>query len=695
MRKLLGLLTTGMTAAIMAAPGVAQTLPAPSIPPEPIPATAEEMLKTPHILRRPAGVPVVVTVSPRGDDAGDGSPERPFATLTRAQAAVRQLNRGSDVTVRLMDGIYRLPAPLQFGAADGGQNGHVVRWEAAPNARPVLSGGTSVTGWRLADAQAGIWVASIPMGSAPRQIWVEGRMAKRATVEASRRAFAFHDWGIEIVDPAWRFLADLPDQGRMEVEGTSWFTHRHAVVDHIDGNRIVMKQPGWQNSIIGYDTIAQPLSGEKARFFLVNALAFLKKGGEFYADPAKGQLYYKPRAGEDMARAEVVMPTLQSLVAIGGTYDVPVRDLAFVGLSFQHTSWLAPSGPDGYASQQSGAFLSGRVPDYPDQPIRDCSWGCRAFETTRNRWHQQPAAVQVAAATRIRFERDDFTHLGQIALGVGNNADANERGIGMGTTAITIERNRFLDLAGGAIMVGGITPDAHHPAVPEAGVRDILIHNNIVKGVSQDYHEQAGILVTYATGAVIVHNDVSDAPYDGIDVGWGWGTNDPGGSPAYRVASRGYYDHPDNRVYDTPTILRDTVILGNRVHNVKSWFPDGGAIYHLSADPGALIAENYVYDVPGGIALYLDEGSRYVTMRNNVVSHVGVWLNLNSQGDMLPLRTAMDNVAEKNWYDSGRQTGAWTDYLNNRAVDNMLVKGGAWPAAARAIMDRAGVEPEK
>ena len=31
MRKLLGLLTTGMTAAIMAAPGLAQTLPAPSI----------------------------------------------------------------------------------------------------------------------------------------------------------------------------------------------------------------------------------------------------------------------------------------------------------------------------------------------------------------------------------------------------------------------------------------------------------------------------------------------------------------------------------------------------------------------------------------------------------------------------------------------------------------------------------------
>jgi hypothetical protein len=56
---------------------------------------------------------------------------------------------------------------------------------------------------------------------------------------------------------------------------------------------------------------------------------------------------------------------------------------------------------------------------------------------------------------------------------------------------------------------------------------------------------------------------------------------------AYRSRARGYYDQPGNHVYDTPTILRDTVVSGNRVHRVKTWFADGGAIYHLSADPGA------------------------------------------------------------------------------------------------------------
>jgi len=52
-------------------------------------------------------------------------------------------------------------------------------------------------------------------------------------------------------------------------------------------------------------------------------------------------------------------------------------------------------------------------------------------------------------------------------------------------------------------------------------------------------------------------------------------------------------------------------------------------------------AVRYIRDVPGGIALYVDEGSRYVTVRNNVVDNVGVWLDLNSQDWLLLRRTAL------------------------------------------------------
>ena len=467
------------------------------------------------------------------------------------------------------------------------------------------------------------------------------------------------------------------------------------MVDKIEGSHVLMQQPGWRNNLIGYDTIARPVSLEAARLFFANSLAFLRESGQWFADPARALLYYKPRPDEDMATIPIELPRLQSLLLIAGSYDHPVSDLQFRRLSFRGTSWLGPSGPEGYASQQSGSFLAGQVPGYPSDPIRDCSWGCRPFEAMRNRMRQQPAAVQVAAATRVVFDDDRFSELGQVALGIGNNPDANEAGIGHGATAIEVTRSTFTDLSGGAIMVGGVIPDAHHPARPEMAIRDILIRNNRISDVSRDYREQAAILVTYATAAIIMNNDVSDTPYDGIDVGWGWGTNDPGGSPAYRTASRGYYDQPGNLTYDTPTILRDTVVVGNRVSRVKQWYPDGGAIYHLSADPGALIADNYIRDVPGGIALYLDEGSRYLTVRNNVVENVGVWLTVNSQDFLLPRRTALDNNAVGNWYNSGRVTGSWTKYLNNNLVGNVAVKGNNWPAAARDVIAKSGIRPDR
>lgn len=153
-----------------------------------------------------------------------------------------------------------------------------------------------------------------------------------------------------------------------------------------------------------------------------------------------------------------------------------------------------------------------------------------------------------------------------------------------------------------------------------------------------------------------------------------------------------------NLVYDTPTTLRDTVIMGNHVSRAKQWYPDGGAIYHLSTDPGALIAKNYISKVKGsgGIAIYLDEGSRHVTVRNNVIEDVGgVWLNLNSQDHLAPRRTAMDNVAIGNWHNSGLLQGSWTEYLNNRAEDNVAVEGDAWPSDARRVIQRSDIQAEE
>src|SRR6185369_3241150 len=250
---------------------------------------------------------------------------------------------------------------------------------------------------------------------------------------------------------------------------------------------------------------------------------------------------------------EVELPRLQFLLAIGGTHEQPLRDLAFQGIRFSYTSWLGPSSNDGYADQQSGAFLKGPSDARPHNAHLSCVWGCREFETRRNDWQQMPAAVQVSAAERVVFDRVVFAHLGQVALGIGNNADAHATGVGLGARSIEVKASVFNDLAGGAVLAGGISRDAHHPSDPRMANRDVLIANNRICAVSQTYMDNSAILSTYVDGALILHNDISDAPYDGIDIGWGWGVNDAGGSAVYRSARRGYYDFPTNLLYETPT----------------------------------------------------------------------------------------------------------------------------------------------
>lgn len=108
----------------------------------------------------------------------------------------------------------------------------------------------------------------------------------------------------------------------------------------------------------------------------------------------------------------------------------------------------------------------------------------------------------------------------------------------------------------------------------------------------------------------------------------------------------------------------------------------------------ALIAENHVYDVLRGIGVYLDEGSRYVTVRDNVFDGLGLWLNLNALGGAHPRRTAADNVARGNWHNAGKANGSWSDYANNRLVDNITIDGQDWPEGARKVIARAGPAPD-
>ncbi len=601
-------------------------------------------------------------------------------SLSGAQAAVRSMVSGmsGDIVVQLADGVYRLSTPLRLTAADSGTNGHTVIWQAAPSAHPVITGARQVTGWSLANSTRNIWQANVGAGLDTRQLYVNGTEATRARTQVNRSDFTASSTGLRFTNSALNYLNTVANQNRVEVEAINSWTDRYSPVQSIANNTLTMQQPAWSNNTWGYDTLTSPFRA--GPMYLENAYEFLDSPGEWYLNPGTGILSYIPRSGENMSSADVELPTLQSLVDIGGTYDSPARNISFAGVTFTGTSWLGPSGNQGYADEQTGAYLAGNW-SWPG--FGSCASGCNQFEATRPAWSQMPAAVQVSAASGITFTGDQFVNLGQMALGIGNDANAHASGVGLGASSITVTGSVFTSVAAGAIVAGGVRADAHHPSDTRMTNRDITISNNVVHDIGTDYRGISSFLPTYVTNATITHNEVYNMPYSGITIGYGWGANDAGGSNDY--ANRGLYNYQPR--YTTPTTASNNQVTYNYVHDVMQQMNDGGCIYGLSANPNAVISNNYCAHTHGYYGLYFDEGSRYFTATSNVFSDIGTWSTANANAN----NNTGNLTVTGNWTTNGT-TWITNGDRGNNVSNNTTVTNNNWPPAAQAVMAAAGVQ---
>jgi hypothetical protein len=526
-------------------------------------------------------------IAPDGDDDNPGTKEAPFATLSRARDAVRRLAaQGLDRNVRVLlrGGVYELPEPVVFEPQDSGTQRHSITYAAYPGEALVISGGTTISGWRPGAGY--VWCAPVPEAKA-------GNWAFRTLFVNHERAIRARVPNLDDEQPYWRlesgelsddgkvFTVALPpgvvkswrDMGSAEIVvlGSWEITRKRLEAVDEDSGRVTLAAP----HVAGHGAI-RPAAGMPCYF--ENAIEVLDRPREWYLDRRAGTLHYRPLDGQDLVRAQVVAPRLRQLVKIAGTPGQPVRNLHFKGLRFAHTDWPLPA--HGYNGIQA-CFHFGAA--------RDVSVSDEAMRVPRI-----DSALEWEYAQWCSLVDCEIAHIGGAALSLRQGCCDNR-----------VAGNRVFDVGANGIMIGenlSYLYYAGQPPLDHEVPRRNVVTDNEIHHCGADYCGAVGIWIAFTDATVVSHNLVRDLPYTGISVGFIWNSE--------------------------PTVCRNNVIEYNHIHDVMKMLADGGGIYTLGLQPGTVLRGNLIHDVhrcaftyvqsPNN-GIFFDEGSEGYLVEDNII----------------------------------------------------------------------------
>ncbi len=375
-----------------------------------------------------------IWVSPKGNDFNDGTKQSPKATLTSALRQAREWRRTGDdrvqggITIYMEGGTYALHEPVFIRPEDSGTEKSPTVICSISGEEVILSGGVRIRNWKK---QGKLWVADVPtFNGRPldfRQLWIDGKKAVRACdvedFEKMNRICSVDEKNEILYVPAVSIRRLIDNKGNLKAKYAEMVLHQMwcvanlrirsvevqgdsaAIRFHQPESRIQFEHP-WPRPMVTTD-------GHNSAFYLTNARELLDVPGEWYHDIDARKVYYYPREGEKMQDAgmEIIIPAVETLVQVEGTLDRPVSNVRFEKIIFSYTTWMRPS-EKGHVPLQAGMYLTDgyRIEpkmqrNYQNHPLDNQGWLGRPV-----------AAVRVAAANQIDFERCRFEHLGSTGL---------------------------------------------------------------------------------------------------------------------------------------------------------------------------------------------------------------------------------------------------------------------------------------
>ena len=569
-----------------------------------------------------------IWISPKGSDFNDGTRQSPKATLTSALRQAREWRRTEDnriqggITIYMEGGTYAFHEPVFIRPEDSGTKESPTIIRSVGGEKVILSGGISINGWKK---QGKVWVADVPVFNGRpldfRQLWVNGKKAVRARdvedFEKMNRICSVDEKNEILYVPAVSIRRLIDNKGNLKAKYAEMVLHQMWCVANLrirsvevqgDSAAIRFHQP---ESRIQFEHLwPRPMvttDGHNSAFYLTNARELQDVPGEWYHDMDARKVYYYPREGEKMQEAEVIVPAVETLVRVEGTVDRPVCHIRFEKITFSYTTWMRPS-EKGHVPLQAGMYLTDgyRIDpkmqrNYLNHPLDNQGWLGRPA-----------AAVRVVAARQIDFERCRFEHLGSTGL---DYEEAVQGGVVRGCL--------FRDIAGNGLLVGSFSPAAHETHLPydPADRREVCtqqqINNCYFTEIGNEDWGCLAIAAGYVGDVNIEHNEISEVPYSGISLGWGW--------------------------TQTVNCMRNNRVHANLIHHYAKHMYDVAGIYTLGSQPKSYVTENcvhsiykpgYVHDPNHWFYLYTDEGSSFITVRDNWTEGEKYLQNANGPGNV-------------------------------------------------------------
>ena len=177
-----------------------------------------------------------------------------------------------------------------------------------------------------------------------------------------------------------------------------------------------------------------------------------------------------------------------------------------------------------------------------------------------------------------------------------------------------------------------------------------------------ELYNNCGISIYYEKNIKILNNLITDQPYTGVSVSWGWN-----GAPGYDCCN--------------------IEVANNHIRRVMGMLNDGGCVYTLCGVKGGTIHDNFFEDSRDR-GLYNDAGSAHINSYNNVIVGCKYFIQVQE------LKYSTKDIKVYNNFSDTLRTLGPTDKGTVEVKRPVLVDRDNLPEEARGIVEKAGPQGE-